>query len=51
MLYSYRMLDGSPGAPGSSPDRFLFSSLYSTFLNYEFSVEFVIFTNQNLSKL
>ena len=52
MLCSYRMIDGSPGAPGSSPD---FSSSSFFFMLYyseaRISVELVIFTNQNLSKL
>ena len=49
MLYSYRMLQGSFGAPGSSSSSSS-SSSYCTTLKHEFTVELVIFTNQNLSK-
>ena len=54
MLYSYQMLGGSLGAPGSSPDfsSYLFIFFpYCTTLKHEFAVEFIIFTNQNLSEL
>jgi hypothetical protein len=45
------MLEGSLGAPGSSPDFSSSSFSYCTILKHEFALELVIVTNQNLSKL